>query len=762
MKSGTIKSWTARRPVKILCVVLIPVLLFISSIGLTGIAGLNQVSVDILFANLGKNDYFFDKYVYDALSQAQTAFWLQSEENIRSMGCLEWQLVYSYYYPDLPSDLPTDLPPEPHESYEYDNLPYETDSENPVAVAPPAARYAQYGLKSTNRVNQWFFGVVNAEDLDSAEAQQITEDAIQRQLGEFYYAENYLETMPGVYYIITDGARWVGNITPGNSMDFFRLNPVYYISENGKAPEYSRNDNSGTPYLLYNDYYDSYYDSDNISSYIAFTSEAVDWQNNVWRTAQRQLEIQLAIIAGPLVAAFALFIILLVGAGRRYGFESGTVSFMIIDKPWLDLGFCFVLGYELAVGYTIYIALETAWRYENVKWLTILFAVASIVLSLPALWWTSGLTKRCKAGKFWRHTMCYVIFRRIFSGIKKTIMSLWAGTRLTARVMLLGLALVAGMIICFIVGLTRDQVTGLLLCFAFSAFAVFLMLRYSRKIHILEQGAKAASGGHYDEPIAVTGGELGSIAVSINNISDGINSAVAERMKSERLKTELITNISHDIRTPLTSLITYTDLLKSEGLDNEKAPDYLEILVQKSARLKTLTEDLFEASKAASGNIDVHIENLDFADLVRQILGEMDERVSDSGLDFRLTLPEHAAVRADGKLLWRVIDNLLSNVFKYALPGSRVYIDIAQENESHRLDIKNVSEHPLNIDPSELTERFKRGDESRGGEGSGLGLSIAQSFTEAQGGQFSLSIDGDLFKASIRLPARTPNLNLGC
>jgi len=250
----------------------------------------------------------------------------------------------------------------------------------------------------------------------------------------------------------------------------------------------------------------------------------------------------------------------------------------------------------------------------------------------------------------------------------------------------------------------------------------------------------------------VTGGELGSIAVSINNISDGINSAVAERMKSERLKTELITNISHDIRTPLTSIITYTDLLRSEGLNNEKAPEYLEILTQKSARLKTLTDDLFEASKAASGNIDVHLETLDMADLVRQLLGEMDERVSDSGLDFRLNFPEHAAVRADGKLLWRVMENLLSNVLKYALPGSRVYIDIAQDNGSHRLDIKNVSEHPLNIDPSELTERFKRGDESRGGEGSGLGLSIAQSFVQAQGGRFSLSIDGDLFKATLILP----------
>jgi signal transduction histidine kinase len=292
----------------------------------------------------------------------------------------------------------------------------------------------------------------------------------------------------------------------------------------------------------------------------------------------------------------------------------------------------------------------------------------------------------------------------------------------------------------------------LLFAFVFTGLAVFGLLRYSRKLYLLTQGAKAASGGQYGSHIDVTGGELGSIADSINNISDGINVAVAERLKSERLKTELITNISHDIRTPLTSLITYTDLLKSEGLGAEKAPEYLDVLIQKSARLKTLTDDLFEASKAASGNVDVHIDNLDFADFIRQALGETDGKLRGSGLDFRLNLPEHAPVRADGKLLWRVMDNLLSNVFKYALAGSRVYIDIAAEDESYRLDIKNISEHPLNVDPSELTERFKRGDGARSGEGSGLGLSIAQSFVLSQGGRFVLSIDGDLFKASVHLP----------
>jgi signal transduction histidine kinase len=319
-------------------------------------------------------------------------------------------------------------------------------------------------------------------------------------------------------------------------------------------------------------------------------------------------------------------------------------------------------------------------------------------------------------------------------------------------------AALGGVLLVFAVICVAGSSSGPVLLFAlgFTALATYGLLRYSRKLHLLAQGAKAASGGHYGAHIAVAGGELGSIAGSINSISDGINAAVAERLKSERLKTELITNISHDIRTPLTSLITYTDLLKSEGLGAEKAPEYLEVLIQKSARLKNLTDDLFEASKAASGNIEVHVGALDLADFVRQVIGEMDERLRGSGLDFRLGLPEHAPVRADGKLLWRVMDNLLSNVLKYAMPGSRVYIDIAMEDGSYRLDVKNISEHPLNVEPSELIERFKRGDEARSGEGSGLGLSIAQSFVSSQGGRFALSIDGDLFKASVYLRAEAP------
>ena len=457
------------------------------------------------------------------------------------------------------------------------------------------------------------------------------------------------------------------------------------------------------------------------------------------------IEIRLIALLALAVLMLALIAMLMVGAGRRYNGDNGKVYFTAIDRPWLDMGFIMLITYEAVIFYVFYLLIEEFHRNLYTRLIIVLCAVFSVMLVLPLLWWLTSFAKYCKAGKWWRHTFMYALIR----GVKKFLKSLWAGFPLTLKALAIGFAL----FLLFYVFLNiHSHYSYVFFAFTLTAAAVFGMLRYARKLHLLEQGAKAASGGHYGDPIAVVGGTLGNIAASINNISNGINAAVAERTKSERFKTELITNISHDIRTPLTSLITYTDLLKSEGLNSENAPKYLDILIQKSARLKTLTDDLFEASKAASGNIEVHTQTLDLADFIRQLLGELDEKISASGLEFRPNLPEHAFVLADGKLLWRVVDNLLSNVFKYSLPGSRVYIDVAEENGAYRMDIKNISKTPLNIDPSELMERFVRGDESRAGEGSGLGLSIAQSFVLSQGGEFALSIDGDLFKASVRLP----------
>ena len=239
----------------------------------------------------------------------------------------------------------------------------------------------------------------------------------------------------------------------------------------------------------------------------------------------------------------------------------------------------------------------------------------------------------------------------------------------------------------------------------------------------------------------------------LNSIRDGMKSAVERQMRSERMKAELITNVSHDIKTPLTSIINYVDLLKKEGLDSEHAAQYLEVLDRQSARLKKLTEDLVEASKASTGNITVNAEPTDLSLLLSQAAGEYEERLRNRSLEPVLTLPKNAPpVLADGRLMWRVFDNLLGNICKYAQPQTRVYLSFRAGEEAVSVTFKNVSAEPLNLPPEELIERFTRGDASRNTEGSGLGLSIAKSLTELQGGRFLLDIDGDLFKAMVTFP----------
>ena len=269
----------------------------------------------------------------------------------------------------------------------------------------------------------------------------------------------------------------------------------------------------------------------------------------------------------------------------------------------------------------------------------------------------------------------------------------------------------------------------------------------------IQEGIEIIKEGNLHHRIEVGGnGEFARLSTNVNSITDGLKKAVDSELKSERLKTELITNVSHDIRNPLTSIITYVDLLKNEK-DLTKVGEYIEVLDQKAQRLKLLTDDLFEASKASSGNIPVSLEKIAIVSLITQGLGELNDKIEANGLDIKLNYPqEKVYVTADGKLLWRSIENLLSNIFNYTLAQSRVYIDIEDLGDEIRISFKNISAYELNISADELMERFKRGDESRNSQGSGLGLSIAKNLIEIQKGKFNIHVDGDLFKAMIYLP----------
>lgn len=354
--------------------------------------------------------------------------------------------------------------------------------------------------------------------------------------------------------------------------------------------------------------------------------------------------------------------------------------------------------------------------------------------------------RRLKAKSFWKTTIVGKIFYWIKDVLLKNI-SYSIGT--TAKV-ILGF-LIIGFSTLMIMLIFRG-VLSIILMIALYGYIMYRTITFFKECSKIEKKIEEVRDGNNQLPLDVNefSSEFKNIATSINNISEGIETAVQERMKSERLKAELITNVSHDIKTPLTSIINYSDLLKNEKIDNEKANEYIEILYSKSQRLKRLTEDLIEASKIQTGNVSLKKEKINVIELIRQAVGEFEDKFSKKGLNTIIDCKQNEIfILADSRYMYRIIENLFSNISKYALENSRVYIDIGIYGDDVNIAIKNISKDKLNISADELMQRFVRGESSRTTEGSGLGISIAQNLTNLQGGKFDLVLDGDLFKVRM-------------
>ena len=363
---------------------------------------------------------------------------------------------------------------------------------------------------------------------------------------------------------------------------------------------------------------------------------------------------------------------------------------------------------------------------------------------------------RLKSGEWWHNMLTYRVLSLLWQFIK------WLGRGIAYAVTNLPLywrtALVWGGLGFLVLLALLTEGSGRLLWLWLLAEIVLtpLVVLFTIGLRRLEKGGEELAKGNLDYRIPTRHllPALRKHAENLNSITDGMQKAVREQMKSERMKTELITNVSHDIKTPLTSIISYVKLLERDGLQSENAPQYLEVLDRQSARLKKLTDDLVEASKASSGAMQVNLERTDLHLLLEQVMGEYAEKLAAARLTPVLSLAsETPFVMADGRLLWRVFDNVFSNLCKYAQPETRVYIETAQSKNTVTVSIKNISREPLNISGDELMERFVRGDASRNTEGSGLGLSIAQSLMALQNGSVSIDIDGDLFKITVTIPA---------
>lgn len=363
---------------------------------------------------------------------------------------------------------------------------------------------------------------------------------------------------------------------------------------------------------------------------------------------------------------------------------------------------------------------------------------------------------RVKCGKWWRNTIIYRVLRFCWRIIKAVWH--WFGRvgRMIPIVWRTALIMAGLFFIAFILFLLMyDQSGGWLLVGLLFAIVIYVAAIFGAwQMKGIKKAGQQLAEGNFNEKIDTTHmyWEFKSHAENLNSIGDGLAKEVAQRMKSERLKTELITNVSHDIKTPLTSIINYVDLLQKAKTEEERA-EYLAVLDRQSHRLKKLTEDLVEASKASTGNMNVNLEPTNTQEIINQSFGEYSAKLEAGRLNTVISIPEPVpVVMADGRLLWRVIDNLFNNVVKYALPETRVYVDVRVEGCEAVISMKNISRAALNVSVDELLERFVRGDASRTTEGSGLGLNIAKSLTELQHGTFSISTDGDLFKAEIRLP----------
>ena len=378
-----------------------------------------------------------------------------------------------------------------------------------------------------------------------------------------------------------------------------------------------------------------------------------------------------------------------------------------------------------------------------------------VVVIVMGLWILVGAAKRLRAGSWWRNTLIYRILRLLV----RVLRQLYAAFRaVIGNLPLLWRWLVG----CAVFGLWTLVVIaaregGIVVLWFITALALglggcWLMLQ----MDTVRVGAERIAAGDINHHIntAQMRGTPRQIADSLNHIGDAISVAVEDRMKSERFRTELITNVSHDLKTPLTSIINYTDLLSKEECENETMKEYIDVLQRQSGRLKKLTEDLLEASKASTGTLSVQLAPTDAAELLTQAVGEYEERIAAAQLHMMLSVCRTPLyIMADGKHLWRVFDNLLSNICKYSMRGTRVYLSAEVICEEVVISFRNISENPITVSADELTERFVRGDSSRHTEGSGLGLAIASSLCGLQGGVLDLSVDGDLFKAVVRFPA---------
>lgn len=436
----------------------------------------------------------------------------------------------------------------------------------------------------------------------------------------------------------------------------------------------------------------------------------------------------------PLLIVISICTAYLIYATGRRNPEKMKLS--VIDKIYVELSI--VLMVVTALPFALQLKYMPSQQYFS-------FVIIGIEVAIILMLFLS-LVRHIKNKTFFKHTMTY----KIVSNTKTM-------TYLLMPVLIIGCF---GMVTLLLFRIRHSAIRYefiimllALACFTFCSIIAYRLIRNTQAFDKISKGTARIKSGNYDEKIVVAFPEdYKKMADDLNDISVGLSEEVERRIKSERLKSDLITNVSHDLKTPITSFIAYLELLKKKNIEDEEVQRYIEVLDQKSTRLKTLVDDLVDSAKASSGNVPVNLEKVDIHFLLEQILSEFEAEIVDSSLDFKVDFSEvELFAYADGKHMWRVVNNMISNVLKYSLKGSRVYINTFENDDNCFIELKNISSSELNISSDELMERFVRGDLARTSSGSGLGLDIAKSLMKAQNGEISISINGDLFIATVRI-----------
>lgn len=576
------------------------------------------------------------------------------------------------------------------------------------------------------------------ERFQAEKGEEIRQSMIQMEIYQFESLLRKLNEEPGFYYYAHLEDSTFSNLENA-TLEAFQAFPVHFIRqgfEETVQPPFS-GDGPVTYQITISSGKYNYHSEAQI--FIGFTQDYFQEAIEHWTQAKAFSNTAIPLWAGCGLLTLVLMVYLTIFAGRKE--KDAPIHLNYFDRIYLDVNAAVTVGIVSLCTAGAFVVIDdlfnTVWRY----------ALAAGVFAVGVLYFLlyyQAVIKRIKDRSVFRHTLIvqvlYWLVKKFWNGMSRLL----TGNAMRLKVVLA----VLGILVLTAVSVVFFPITILLIL-----AILYAVVKITDEYADVKRAAEEIKKGNMDYEIELKQKYVFKpLAEDINSLKNGLENAVNDMLKSEKMKTELVTNVSHDIRTPLTSILNYSDLLKKEGAGSENAAKYAEIIYSKAQRLKVLTDDLFEVSKATSGTLTVQFEKIEVLSLIEQLLGEYDDRIQEHQLDFIVSKEaEKYYVQADGRHFSRVFENIFSNIFKYAMDGSRVYIDLKEQDGKTVIEVKNISKYPLNIDADTLMQRFTRGDSARSTEGSGLGLAIASSLMEIQKGELQLKIDGDLFKAIVKI-----------